>query len=128
MFARSKYLRSLAALARGYPSTPSQFSRQYLFSADQRWRNPQTGEQSHHQIREPAVQCVVEDAVRKVRLAKRAPCHTSRHSVATHLLEKGFDIPTVQGLPCPKDVETTMVCTHVLNRRGRGVRSPMDAL
>jgi integron integrase len=116
------------ALARKYPNAASAWSWQYVFPAEQRWRNPKTGEQGRHHIHESAVQRAVKDAVRKVGLAKRATCHTFRHSFATHLLEKGYDIRTVQELLGHKDVKTTMVYTHVLNRGGRGVQSPMDAL
>jgi hypothetical protein len=128
MFARSKYIRSLAALIRGYPSAASQLSQRYLFPTDQRWKKPQTGEQGRYHIHTSAVQRAVQDTVRKADPEKRATCHTSRYSIAAYLLEEAFDIRTVQGLLCNKDVEATMVCTHVLKRRGKGVWSPMDAL
>ena len=74
------------------------------------------------------IQDAVKDSVRRVGMTKRASCHTFRHSFATHLLEDGYDIRTVQELLGHKDVRTTMVYTHVLNRGGQGVRSPVDTL
>ncbi len=81
-----------------------------------------------HHLHESVIQRAVKDAVRRAGVTKRASCHTFRHSFATHLLEDGYDIRTVQELLGHKDVKTTMVYTHVLNRGGKGVRSPIDSL
>jgi integrase len=138
MFARSKYFTKLgfsSSLVRvlrdgssGQRKADSISAGAEMFPQETRWVNRQTGEQGRHHIHESAVQRAVKDAVRKVGLAKRATCHTFRHSFATYLLENGYDIRTVQELLGHKDVKTTMVYTHVLNRGGRGGQSPMDAL
>jgi integron integrase len=93
-----------------------------------RWTNPKTGERGRHHVDESILQKAFKQAVEKAGLTKRATCHTLRHSFATHLIEDGYDIRTVQELLGHKDVRTTMVYTHVLNRGGRGVKSPVDAL
>jgi site-specific recombinase XerD len=85
-----------------------------------------TGEERRHHLHESAVQKAVLGAVRRAGIEKSASCHTFRHSFATHLLEGGYDIRTVQELLGHADVRTTMIYTHVLNRGGRGVRSPLD--
>lgn len=90
--------------------------------------NPQTGEQGRHHADPSILQRVVKAAAAQTGLAKHATCHTLRHSFATHLLEDGYDIRTIQELLGHKDVKTTMIYTHVLNRGGKGVRSPVDAL
>ena len=81
-----------------------------------------------HHLHETAVQRAVRQAVVNAGITRRVSCHTFRHSFATHLLDEGYDIRTIQELLGHKDVKTTMIYTHVLNRGGRGVRSPVDAL
>jgi len=97
-----------------------------VFPATSRYVDRRTGERRRHHLHETAVQRAVRDAARRVGLTKRATCHTFRHSFATHLLHDGYDIRTVQELLGHTDVSTTMIYTHVLNRGGRGVRSPID--
>jgi len=116
------------ALARKYPNANRQWRWQFAFPQERRWRNRQTGEQGRHHMDESLVQKAVSSAVRAAGLTKRVTCHTFRHSFATHLLLSGYDIRTVQELLGHKDVRTTMIYTHVLNRGGRGVRSPADVL
>jgi integron integrase len=114
------------ALARKYPHAPKEWGWQYVFPAPNRSIDPRSGKERRHHLSERAVQKAVRSAIRRAHISKNASCHTFRHSFATHLLEKGYDIRTVQELLGHADVRTTMIYTHVLNRGGRGVRSPMD--
>ena len=116
------------ALDRKYPNASTEWRWQWVFPQENRWTNDKTGEQGRHHTDESLVQRAVKDAVVKAGLTKRASCHTFRHSFATHLLEGGYDIRTVQELLGHKDVKTTMVYTHVLNRGPAAVRSPIDSL
>jgi integron integrase len=116
------------ALARKSPSAVRDMRWQWIFPATRFYRDAFTGYWVRHHLHQTAVQRAVAAAARAVQLTKRVGCHTFRHSFATHLLEAGYDIRTVQELLGHRDVKTTMIYTHVLNRGGRGVRSPLDAL
>jgi len=111
------------ALARKYPNANRDWRWQFVFPQERRWRNAATGDQGRHHIDESLVQRAIKQAVREAGLTKRVTSHTFRHSFATGLLSNGYDIRTVQELLGHKDVRTTMIYTHVLNRGGRGVRS-----
>lgn len=114
------------ALARKYPSAAREWNWQYVFPSVRRSVDPRSGAIRRHHIDEKGVQRAMRQAVRDAGLAKRATPHTLRHSFATHLLQSGYDIRTVQELLGHKHVETTMLYTHVLNKGGRGVVSPLD--
>jgi integron integrase len=116
------------ALERKYPNALKEWRWQWVFPQEKRWKNAKTGEQGRHHVDESLVQKAVRAAVSRAGLTKRATCHTFRHSFATHLLEGGYDIRTVQELLGHADVKTTMIYTHVLNRGPSGVRSPVDGL
>jgi integron integrase len=115
------------ALERKYPTAATEWGWQWVFPQPRRWRN-RNGEQGRHHLHETVVQRAVKEAVRRSGVDKHASCHTFRHSFATHLLESGYDIRTIQELLGHRDLGTTMIYTHVLNTGGMGVRSPLDGL
>lgn len=114
------------ALERKYPHAETEWGWQYVFPAKQRSVDPRSGKVRRHHLDEKVVQRAMKEAVRAAGLTKPASCHTLRHSFATHLLEAGYDIRTVQELLGHKDVRTTMMYTHVLAQGPKGVRSPLD--
>jgi integron integrase len=116
------------ALGRKYPHAPVAWGWQWVFPQQHRWHDTQTGEQGRHHLDPSVIQKAVRRAVLASGIITPATCHTFRHSFATHLLERGQDIRTIQELMGHKDIKTTMIYTHVLNRGPFGVRSPADLL
>jgi integron integrase len=116
------------ALGRKYPHAPVEWGWQWVFPQQHRWHDTQTGEQGRHHLDPSVIQKAVRRAVLASGSITPATCHTFRHSFATHLLERGQDIRTIQELMGHKDIKTTMIYTHVLNRGPFGVRSPADLL
>ena len=114
------------ALDRKYPGAHLDWGWQYIFPAAAPTRDPRSGAWRRHHLHEQSVQRVVREAVRNARLSKPASCHTFRHCFATHLLDAGSDIRTVQELMGHASVKTTQIYTHVLNRGGIAARSPLD--
>jgi site-specific recombinase XerD len=115
------------AIKRKYPQASRSWLWQYVFPSGGTCRDPIDGENVRHHLHPKTVQRSVTQAVRRAGITKPASCHTFRHCFATHMLEAGYDIRTVQELLGHADVKTTMIYTHVLNRGGRGVRSPLDS-
>ncbi len=116
------------ALARKYPNAAHEWGWQWVFPATRHYLDRLTGQRRRHHLHETVMQRAVRTAVLRAGITKPASCHSFRHAFATHLLESGYDIRTVQELLGHKDVTTTMIYTHVLNRGGLGVRSPADGL
>jgi len=116
------------ALQRKYPNAARAWGWQWVFPAPHFSVDPRSGEHRRHHLHEAVLQRAVREAARQSKMVKPVGFHTLRHSFATHLLEDGYDIRTIQELLGHKDVSTTMIYTHVLNRGGKGVASPADRL
>ena len=114
------------ALRRKYPTAEKEWGWQWAFPASRVSVDPRSGEQRRHHVDESVLQRAIKEAARRVGMVKPVSCHTLRHAFATHLLEDGYDIRTLQELLGHRDVSTTMIYTHVLNRGGKGVYSPID--
>lgn len=114
------------ALERKYPHASREWVWQFIFPSDRISQDPRSQIIRRHHLHESGLQKALKQGVRKAGVEKRVSCHTFRHSFATHLLQNNYDIRTVQEFLGHKDVKTTMIYTHVLNRGGQGVRSPLD--